>query len=68
MESKEIQMDFLAFKHWLKARGLTFTLEGWSGCIPDTILVYKGSSLLYEGDYYSNTDYIHAAGEIEKML
>ena len=68
MENSEKQMDFFALKQWLKEKGLTFRLEGWSGCIPDTILISKGSKLLYEGDYNSDVDYIHAAHEVEEAL
>ena len=32
-------MDFFEFKQWLKKHDLTFELEGWSGCIKDTIIV-----------------------------
>ena len=67
MENTEKQMDFFALKKWLKEQGLTFRLEGWSGCIPDTILIYRDKQLLYEGDYNSEVDYIDAVHEIQSL-
>lgn len=61
-------MDFFELKKWLKAHDLTFKLEGWSGCIPDTILVYKDKKMIYEGDYYKDEDYQLAVNEIEEIL
>ena len=68
MDNALKQMDFFALKKWLKERNLTFKLEGWSCCIPDTILIFRGKELLYEGDYNSEVDYIHAAKEVESRL
>ncbi len=61
-------MDFFALKGWLKAHNLTFKLEGWSGCIPDTILIFQGNKEVYEGDYNSEVDYQEAVDEIKKTL
>lgn len=68
MEEQKKQMDFFDLKQWLKAHNLTFKLEGWSGCIPDTILIKQGDHLIYEGDYYPEVDYIHAVNEIRELL
>ena len=68
MENTQKKMDFFDLKQWLKAHGLTFRLEGWSGCIPDTILIYKDKQELYEGDYYPEVDYIHAVHEVCEKL
>ena len=45
-------MDFFEFKQWLKEHDLTFDLEGWSGCIKDTIIVKRDGKtcLLYTSD------------------
>jgi hypothetical protein len=61
-------MKFMEFKSWMKEKGLTMKLEGWSGCIPDTILVFKDGKPVYTGDYYGDTDYSTAVTEIEKVL
>jgi len=59
-------MDFADLKRWLKERGLTFKLEGWSCCIPDTILIFdKDHRLLYEGEYHHEVNYLHAVKSIE---
>ena len=64
----EDRMDFFELKQWLKAHDLTFKLEGWSGCIPDTILIFKDKHLLYEGDYHHEVDYSIAVREVEEQL
>lgn len=61
-------MDFFEFKNWLKERNLTFKLEGWSGCIPDTIIVFKDKCQVYEGDYNKDVNYQEAVDEIVKCL
>lgn len=61
-------MDFFDLKQWLKAHGLTFKLEGWSSCIPDTILIKQGDRLVYEGDYHHDIDYREAVKEICETL
>ena len=58
-------MDFAEFKQWLKERDLTFKLEGWSGCIKDTIIVYKDDKPIYTGDYDRWVDYQDAVRAIE---
>ena len=47
-------MNFMEFKAWMKEKNLTMKLEGWSGCIPDTILVFRDGKPVYTGDYYGN--------------
>lgn len=61
-------MNFMEFKKWMKEKDLTMKLEGWSGCIPDTIMVFKDKKPVYTGDYYGNTDYAEAVEQIEKVL
>lgn len=61
-------MNFMEFKKWMKEKDLTMKLEGWSGCIPDTIMVFKDKKPVYTGDYYGNTDYTEAVEQIEKVL
>ena len=65
----EAFMAFADLKHWLKERGLTFKLEGWSCCIPDTILIFdQNHKLLYEGEYHHEVNYRHAVQEVEAQL
>ena len=62
----EEHMDFAGLKSWLREHGLTFKLEGWSCCIPDTILIYdKDKNLLYEGEYHYSVNYRNVVKEIE---
>ncbi len=61
-------MDFFELKQWLKSHGLTFKLEGWSGCIPDTIMIYQGDTQIYDGDYNSEVNYQDAVDEITQKL
>jgi len=58
-------MDFSEFKEWLKARSLSFRLEGWSGCIVDTILVLKGDDVIFTGPYDRWVDYSEYVRRIE---
>ena len=50
-------MNFAEFKEWLKTEELTFRLEGWSGCIQDTILVEKDGRVIFTGPYDRFVDY-----------
>ena len=58
-------MDFAEFKTWLKEHGYTFTLEGWSGCIKDTIIVYKDEKQVYINPYDRWVDYADYVRDIE---
>ena len=58
-------MDFFEFKQWLKKHDLTFELEGWSGCIKDTIIVKRDGKSIYTGDYDRYVDYNDAVKAIE---
>ena len=44
---------------------LTFELEGWSGCIKDTIIVKRDGKTIYTGDYDRYVDYNDAVKAIE---
>ena len=61
-------MDFKALKKWLNENNLTFKLEAYGGCHPDTILIYKDSRMVYEGDYEPGIDYTDAVDEVKSVL
>ncbi len=58
-------MKFPEFKEYLRANGLTFRLEGWSGCIQDTIIVMKGKDDIFTGPYDRWVDYADYVKAIE---
>ena len=47
---------------------LTFELEGWSGCIKDTIIVKRDGKTIYTGDYDRYVDYNDAVKAIENGI
>ena len=61
-------MDFKGLKTWLKEQNLTFKLEAYGGCHPDTILIYQDSRMIYEGDYEPGIDYQVAVDEVKAAL
>ena len=58
-------MDFFGFKTWLKEHDYTFELEGWSGCIKDTIIVKKDGKTIYTNPYEPDVEYADYVKDIE---
>ena len=58
-------MDFFEFKTWLKENGYTMELEGWSGCIKDTIIIKKDGKQVYMNPYNSSVEYADYVKDIE---
>ena len=58
-------MDFFEFKTWLKENGYTFDLEGWSGCIKDTIIVKKDDKQVYINPYEPDVEYADYVEDIK---
>lgn len=61
-------MDFKDLKLWLKENELTFKLEAYGGCHPDTILVYQGDRMIHEDDYEPGTDYSDLVASLKSKL
>ena len=51
-------MTFFEFKDWAKEHGLTFELEAFISCFPDTIIVKDAEGReVYTGEYSRWVDY-----------
>ena len=60
-------MTFFEFKDWAKARGMSFQLEAFISCFPDTILVKDAQGReVYTGEYSRWVDYADVVRAIEE--
>lgn len=60
-------MTFFEFKDWAKEKKMTFELEAFISCFPDTIIVKDSSGReVYTGEYSRWVDYADVVREIEK--
>ncbi|WP_434309148.1 hypothetical protein [Hominifimenecus sp. rT4P-3] len=60
-------MDFFEFKDWAAAHQLTFELEAFISCFPDTIIVKdQNGKEVYTGEYNRWVDYSDVVKTIEE--